>query len=127
MEINKRYFINEHSESLANGKVIDKALTDWFFRTAAWSYTTCGFCVEVCPVGNEPMLDILTRRQDLVMMESKFPKDAMETFDKMEIYGNPWGLSPQDREKWMVNKEVPLMKKRIRSRCFILGWLLRCI
>ena len=42
-------------------------------------------CVEVCPVGNEPMLDILRARQDLVMMESKFPQEAMETFDKIEI------------------------------------------
>ena len=58
---------------------------------AAWSCTTCGYCVEVCPVGNEPMVDILRVRQDLVMMESKFPKDAMETFEKMENYGNPWG------------------------------------
>ncbi len=113
LEINKRYFINEHSKSLADGIVIDKALTDWMLtEEAAWSCTTCGFCVEVCPVGNEPMLDILRARQDLVMMESKFPKDAMETFDKMENYGNPWGLSPQDREKWMEGKDVPLMREK---------------
>ena len=113
LEINKRYFINEHSKSLADGKAIDKALTDWMLtEEAAWSCTTCGFCVEVCPVGNEPMLDILRARQDLVMMESKFPKDAMETFDKMENYGNPWGLSPQDREKWMEGKDVPLMREK---------------
>ena len=34
-------------------------------------------CVEVCPVGNEPMVDILRARQDLVMMESKFPEEAI--------------------------------------------------
>ena len=79
---------------------------------AAWSCTTCGYCVEVCPVGNEPMLDILRSRQNLVMMDSKFPKDAMETFDKMENYGNPWGLSPQDREVWMEGKDVPLMREK---------------
>lgn len=113
MEINKRYFLNENVNSLANGESIDKALTEWMLtEEAAWSCTTCGYCVEVCPVGNEPMIDILRARQDLVMMESKFPKDAMETFEKMENYGNPWGLSPQDRENWMEGFDVPLMREK---------------
>ena len=113
MEINKRYFLNENVNSLANGESIDKVLTEWMLtEEAAWSCTTCGYCVEVCPVGNEPMIDILRARQDLVMMESKFPKDAMETFEKMENYGNPWGLSPQDRENWMDGFDVPLMREK---------------
>jgi Fe-S oxidoreductase len=106
---------------LANGDAINKALTDWMLtEEAAWSCTTCGYCVEVCPVGNEPMLDILRSRQNLVMMDSKFPKDAMETFDKMENYGNPWGLSPQDREVWMEGKDVPLM--RDKKQTDVLYW-----
>ena len=121
LEINKRYFINENSKILANGDAINKALTDWMLtEEAAWSCTTCGYCVEVCPVGNEPMLDILRSRQNLVMMDSKFPKDAMETFDKMENYGNPWGLSPQDREVWMEGKDVPLM--RDKKQTDVLYW-----
>ena len=113
LEINKRYFINSNSKSLIEGEAKEIPLTDWMLtEEAAWSCTTCGFCVEVCPVGNEPMLDILRARQDLVMMESKFPKDAMETFDKIENYGNPWGLSPQDREKWMDGRDVPLIREK---------------
>ena len=113
LEINKRYFINNNSKSLIEGEAKEIPLTDWMLtEEAAWSCTTCGFCVEVCPVGNEPMLDILRARQDLVMMESKFPKDAMETFDKIENYGNPWGLSPQDREKWMDGRDVPLIREK---------------
>ena len=113
LEINKRYFINDHVSTIANGKSIDKALTDWMLtEEAAWSCTTCGYCVEVCPVGNEPMIDILRARQNLVMMESNFPQDAMETFEKMENYGNPWGLSPQDRENWMDGLDVPLMREK---------------
>ena len=121
LEINKRYFINENSKILANGNAINKALTDWMLtEEAAWSCTTCGYCVEVCPVGNEPMLDILRSRQNLVMMDSKFPEDAMKTFDKMENYGNPWGLSPQDREVWMEGKDVPLM--RDKKQTDVLYW-----
>ena len=121
LEINKRYFINENSKILANGDAIDKALTNWMLtEEAAWSCTTCGYCVEVCPVGNEPMLDILRSRQNLVMMDSKFPKDAMDTFDKMENYGNPWGLSPQDREVWMEGRDVPMMRDKKQTE--VLYW-----
>ena len=113
LEINKRYFINDNISAIANGESIDKALTDWMLtEEAAWSCTTCGYCVEVCPVGNEPMIDILRARQNLVMMESNFPQDAVETFEKMENYGNPWGLSPQDRENWMDGLDVPLMREK---------------
>ena len=113
LEINKRYFINDNISTIANGESIDKALTDWMLtEEAAWSCTTCGYCVEVCPVGNEPMIDILRTRQNLVMMESNFPQDAMETFEKMENYGNPWGLSPQDRENWMDGLDVPLIREK---------------
>ena len=121
IEINKRYFFNENLDTLASGKNVDSALTNWMLtEEAAWSCTTCGYCVEVCPVGNEPMVDILRARQDLVMMESKFPKDAMETFEKMENYGNPWGLSPQDREIWMEGHDVPLI--RDKKQVDILYW-----
>ena len=113
IEINKRYFFNENFSALAKGESIDKALTEWMLtEEAAWSCTTCGYCLEVCPVGNEPMIDILRARQNLVMMESKFPQDAVETFEKIENYGNPWGLSPQDRENWMEGSNVPLMREK---------------
>ena len=121
LEINKRYFINDNISTIANGESIDKALTDWMLtEEAAWSCTTCGYCVEVCPVGNEPMIDILRARQNLVMMESNFPQDAVETFEKMENYGNPWGLSPQDRENWMDGLDVPLMREKKNTE--VLYW-----
>jgi Fe-S oxidoreductase len=116
IEINKRYFFNDNFKDLAEGKKFDIPLTDWMLtEEAVWSCTTCGYCVEVCPVANEPMLDILRIRQDLVMMESKFPQDAMETFEKMENYGNPWGLSPKDREDWMEGREVPLLREKKKT------------
>ena len=121
LEINKRYFLNSHLDEFINGSIPDAAITDILLTDeAAWSCTTCGYCVEVCPVGNEPMLDILRARQDLVMMESKFPQEAMETFDKIENYGNPWGLSPQERELWMENKDVPLMREKKEAE--VLYW-----
>lgn len=109
LEINKRY----SSNALARGKNSPTRLTEWMLtEEAVWSCTTCGFCLEICPVGNEPMVDILHIRQDLVLMESRFPTDAMDIFNKLETYGNPWGLSKQDREKWTEGLEVPRMREK---------------
>ena len=113
LEINKRYYLNENLKEFSEGADSLEGLSKWMLsEEAAWSCTTCGFCIEVCPVGNEPMVDILRMRQDLVLMESNFPRDAMETFDKIENYGNPWGMSPNDREKWTEGMEVPKMREK---------------
>jgi len=113
LEINKRYYLNENLKEFSEGAESLDGLSKWMLsEEAAWSCTTCGYCIEVCPVGNEPMVDILRMRQDLVLMESNFPQGAMETFDKIENYGNPWGMSPQDREKWTEGMEVPKMREK---------------
>ena len=100
-------------KEFSNGAESADPLSQWMLsEEAAWSCTTCGFCVDACPVGNEPMIDILRVRQNLVLMESNFPRDAMEVFDKIENYGNPWGMSPQDREKWTDGMDVPKMRDK---------------
>ena len=38
----------------------------------------------------------------------------------MENYGNPWGLSPQDRENWMDGLDVPLMREKKNAE--VLYW-----
>lgn len=113
VEINKRYFFNQHLVDLVNGKSTETPVTQWLLsEEAAWSCTTCGFCVEACPVGNEPMVDILRIRQDLVLMESKFPQEAIDRFNKMETYLNPWGMAREDREKWAEGLEIPVMRDK---------------
>ncbi len=46
-----------------------------FRRSRSEACTSCGACVDVCPVGNEPMRDILEIRRNLAMMESAFPNN----------------------------------------------------
>ena len=113
IEINKRYHLNENLKEFSEGAQSLDSLSNWMLsEEAAWSCTTCGFCIEVCPVGNEPMVDILRMRQDLVLMESNFPREAMDVFDKIENYGNPWGMSPQERELWTEGLDVPVMREK---------------
>ncbi|MBT3252630.1 MAG: (Fe-S)-binding protein [Candidatus Marinimicrobia bacterium] len=113
IEVNKRYYIRDHVSDLAKGVETTDRLADWMLsEDAIWACTSCGYCVEVCPVANEPMVDILRARQDLVMMESKFPKEAVTTFKNLEVNGNPWGQSAQDREKWIGELNVPKMREK---------------
>lgn len=100
LEINKRYFINENRQKLAAGKESEFCLLDYALsRSALWACTSCAACVEVCPVGNEPMFDILNIRRDRVLMESEFPKELQTAFNGMERNQNPWNIN-EDRLQW---------------------------
>ena len=105
LEINKRHYINKNKKSLAIGNESDKVLTEFALdESALWACTTCGACMEICPVGNEPMLDILNIRRDKVMMESAFPKELQGAFTGMERNHNPWNMN-EDRLKWINESE----------------------
>ena len=66
---------------------------------AVWACTACGACVDICPVGNEPMFDILDIRRDAVLMKGDFPAELQVAFNGMERQGNPWGIR-ESRFKW---------------------------
>ncbi len=65
-----------------------------------WSCTTCGACVQQCPVDIEHVDHILDMRRFQVMMESEFPKELNGLFKGLESKGNPWNMSPRGRMDW---------------------------
>ncbi|GAB3647883.1 (Fe-S)-binding protein [Glycomyces tarimensis] len=75
-----------------------------------WSCTTCGACVEQCPVDIEHVDHILDLRRNLVMIESDFPPEAQTMLRNLENKGNPWGENPANRLKWAepLDFEVPI-------------------
>ncbi len=75
-----------------------------------WSCTTCRACMEACPVYVEHIPKIIEMRRHLVLEESRFPNEVITTFKNLETNGNPWGISPEDREKWTEGLEVPRMR-----------------
>ena len=104
LEINKRYNFN-----LGGG--VDKPLIDLIPEEAVWACTSCGACVDICPVGNEPMRDILDIRRNLALMESSVPKQLESAFRGMERNANPWNVSPADRMKWAEGLSVPTIEQ----------------
>ncbi len=104
LEINKRYNFN-----LGGGT--DKPLLELIPEEAIWACTSCGACVDICPVGNEPMRDILEIRRNLALMESSVPKQLESAFRGMERNANPWNISPADRMKWAAGLPVPTIEQ----------------
>ncbi len=100
LEVNKRYHLRDHMKSLAKGgEDTEPLLTYAMSESALWACTTCGACTEACPVGNEPMFDILAMRQHQVLMESAFPGELKGAFTGIERNGNPWQMAG-DRMEW---------------------------
>jgi Fe-S oxidoreductase len=65
-----------------------------------WSCTTCGACVEQCPVDIEHIDHIVDMRRYQVLIESAFPSEAGVMMRNLENKGNPWGLPDKGREEW---------------------------
>src|SRR6478752_1552398 len=82
-----------------------------------WSCTTCGACVEQCPVDIEHIDHIVDMRRYQVMMESEFPAELGVLFKNLETKGNPWGQNAKDRTNWIdeVEFDVPVFGKDVDS------------
>jgi len=65
-----------------------------------WNCTSCGACMEACPVFIEHLPKIVKMRRHLVQMEAKFPDELLNLFENMEQRSNPWGMAPSERGKW---------------------------
>lgn len=76
---------------------------------AVWQCTTCGWCVEGCPVLIEHVDSIVEIRRNLVLEESSFPTELNAAFRQMETAGNPWGQPKSARMDWAKGLDVPLL------------------
>ena len=76
-----------------------------------WSCTTCAACEDACPLFIEFIDRIVGMRQHLVLEESRFPKELIQTFKNMENNSNPWGIGASEREAWTEGLNVPKMRE----------------
>ena len=76
-----------------------------------WSCTTCGACVEQCPVDIEHVDHIVDMRRYQTLIESAFPSELSGLFKNLENKANPWGMSARARLDWA--KDLPFDVKVI--------------
>ncbi len=65
-----------------------------------WSCTSCGACVQQCPVDIEHVDHIMDMRRYQVLVESNFPAELNQLFRGLENKGNPWNMAPNARMDW---------------------------
>ncbi|PKL84675.1 MAG: Fe-S oxidoreductase [Ignavibacteriae bacterium HGW-Ignavibacteriae-1] len=73
---------------------------------ALWQCTTCGACMQECPVNIEHVPAIVEMRRSLVMMDAEFPDLLQTTFGNMENNGSPWAFSQAERADWAEGKNI---------------------
>ncbi|MDQ3627400.1 MAG: (Fe-S)-binding protein [Actinomycetota bacterium] len=82
-----------------------------------WSCTSCGACVQQCPVDIEHVDHIIDMRRYQVLVESNFPAELNALFKGLENKGNPWNMSPNARLDWAkgLEFEVKVVGEDVQS------------
>lgn len=81
-------------------------LEDSLTEATVWSCTTCGACLERCPVFINQVDEVIDLRRYQALTTGKVPKSVADTLRNMERQGNPWGMPAEDRIAWTDGLEV---------------------
>ena len=103
--------IKEAERPLVGSRGEDGELFGVIDPDVLWSCTSCGACVQQCPVDIEHVDHIMDMRRHQVMVESEFPAQLNGLFKGLEKKGNPWNMSPNARMDWA--KELPFEVKQV--------------
>jgi len=131
--LNPRLIIHDIKMNLlSNGRAIKKRLDTTLpligscregciIEDAIWACTTCGACMEVCPVFIEHVPKLVYMRRNLVEMKATFPEELLSLFENMETRSNPWGIIPAERGKWATEVSAPSFEKNRSEYLFYVG------
>ncbi len=112
--INIRKRTMEKAPLLVEGKedneIMEKTLVHNYIKDEElWACTTCGACMQECPVTIEHVDAIVDMRRDLVLMESQFPNELNTVFKNLETNFTPWAFNWQDRVNWAEGLNIKTM------------------
>jgi len=107
VEVNKRWLFNEHFADFAyRGNLPDMPLTQHVISPeAVWACTTCYACVRVCPVGNEPMADIVDIRRRMIIEGEEMDSGIQTALESLAKNGNWFGKGSRARARWTKGLE----------------------
>lgn len=92
--------LTEEERAVWNRRLIG----DYISPDALWACTTCGACMQECPVNIEHVPAIVAMRQSLVMMEASFNEESSllpTVYANLETNAVPWGgMAQSDRAAW---------------------------
>ena len=90
-----------------------------------WACTSCGACVEQCPVDIEHVDHIMDMRRFRVLVDSEFPSELNGLFKNLETKGNPWGMNASSRLDWAADLpfEVKVLEEPMTDDTEYLFWV----
>ncbi len=119
----RKHMMHE-SENILGGKDISEPIMEkWLTQDEIWACTTCGACMETCPVSNEHIPTILEMRRAQMMMENNFPQELNAAFKGLETNMNPWNMGSSTRADWTDGLDIPLMSEKQEAEYL---WFVGC-
>jgi len=110
------------AKGITEEAIFEKTLVhDYISDKELWQCTTCGACMQECPVMIEHLDSIIDMRRDLVLSESQFPAELNNVFRSIEVNYSPWAFNPADRAEWAEGLGIKTMAED--SNCEILFWV----
>jgi Fe-S oxidoreductase/nitrate reductase gamma subunit len=103
------------SARFRNGVGADRELIGGVVTPAElWDCTTCGACVEHCPVYIEHVPMIVGMRRNMVLEMNEFPDELGPMFNNLERLSNPYSYPPSQRADWTrkLDQPVPIMAEK---------------
>lgn len=77
-----------------------------------WACTTCGACVQECPVMIDHIDTIVDMRRHLVMDEARLPETLEQSLRSLEQRSHPWRGTLNTRTSWMEGAGIPLLSEK---------------
>jgi Fe-S oxidoreductase len=97
-----RGYLNEHGPRAA-----PPLLGAYLSQEAVFQCTTCGACEHQCPVGIQHLPLIVGLRRGAVNTGKWEDEHGTRLFLNLERYGNPLGLPPSERDKFLGQAGLP--------------------
>jgi len=108
LEVNKRYLLKEATFG-SHPERLTLPLTETVISPeAVWSCTTCYACVQICPVGNEPMADIVDIRRRMLIDGADLDSGVQNALQSLATNGNWMSKGKRLRGKWAKDMEFPI-------------------
>lgn len=101
--------LRDETEAAGNEDV-DFWEKETFTPTELDSCTTCGACMEECPVNIEHVQSIMDLKRYKALTLGQIPAEAGTAVNNIKVNGNPWGVAQDDRFKWADGLDIPVIE-----------------
>ncbi|HLO27959.1 MAG TPA: (Fe-S)-binding protein [Anaerolineales bacterium] len=108
LEVNKRYLLKEATFGSHPDRLLLSLTEAVISPEAVWSCTTCYACVRVCPVGNEPMADIVDIRRRMLIDGCEIDNGLQNALQSLATNGNWMSKGKRLRGRWAKEMEFPI-------------------